>query len=186
MGSVVGLEPTKPIRAVMRSATAARACATASVPCALHHLPGDAFGGRPDVGLVAPTIVEHPLVAPLVAVLLEQRRDESERRILGRERRLAGLEALDDRRRILDALALGRHHQRHQGQLGVFLELGLDRRRARDPVVRQVLETKVRTNLHRVRRELGAEDPVGHIQRLRFSQKNRPPTTSATITQKNA
>ena len=106
--------------------------------------------------------------------------------IFGRQRRLGGFEALDDGRRILDALAFRRHDQRHQRQLGVFLELGLDRGRARDPVVRQVLETEVRANLHRVRRELGAEDPVGHIQRLRFSQKNNPPTTTTTITQKNA
>ena len=32
--SVVAFEPTNPSRPIMRSATAARACATASVPCA--------------------------------------------------------------------------------------------------------------------------------------------------------
>ena len=33
-GSVCWFDPTKPSRPVMRSATAARACATARVPCA--------------------------------------------------------------------------------------------------------------------------------------------------------
>ena len=155
------------------------------------HLQRDALGSGPAIGLIGPAIMEHPLVAPLVAVFLQQRGNEGERRIGGNDRGFGMriLEALDDRRGILHAFALRRHDQRHQGKLGVFLEFGLVGRRARQPIVRDVLVAEIRAHLHRVRRQLRAEDAIrgGHqIQRLRRNHRRRPTTMTMTRNQKNA
>ena len=129
-----------------------------------HHLLGDALGRRPGVGLKAPAVMEHPFVAPLVAILLEERGDEGERRIVGNYRRLGarGLEALEDRCGILDAFALWRYDQRDERQPGVFLKLRLDRGRPRNPFMADTLVAKEGPHLHRIRRQFRAEDPVGH------------------------
>jgi hypothetical protein len=85
--------------------------------------------------------VEHRLVAPLVAVLLEKGGDERQGRVGGMDRGLGveGLEMVDDRSRVLQALALGRDDERNQGELGVLVELRLVVGVADDPLVRDLL-----------------------------------------------
>ncbi len=159
-------------------------------PLPARHLQRDAFGRRPAVGLVVPAVVEHRLVQPLVAIFLEQRRDEGDCRIVGHDRWLARgrLEMLDDRRRVLNARTVRRDDQRDQRQLGVLLEIRLIGRRARQPVVRQSLVAEIRPHLHRIGREFRSEEaePVAHSQRFRRSHQNRPPTMTTTRNQKKA
>ena len=121
--------------------------------------------------LARPAVVEHPLVAPLVAELLEQRRHERGGRLARMDRRLRELrlEALEDRRRILDGLVLRRHGERHQRQLGVALELGLRRRRPHDPRVRDALVAEDERSSPSGR-QLDAEDAIDDMGGTPFAR----------------
>ena len=70
-----------------------------------------------------PTIVEHPLISPLVTKLFNQLRQKFERRIVRVNRRCGYLsfKAFYNRRRILQSLAIWRCQSRHDGQSRIFL-----------------------------------------------------------------
>ena len=71
---------------------------------------------------------------------------------------------LDDRRGILDAFVVGRDDQRHQRQLLVFLVFAVGVETARNPSMRNSFVTEIRTDFHRVGRELDAVNAIfaGH------------------------
>ena len=126
-----------------------------------------ALGDAPRAGLLVrgpgPAVVEHPLVAPLVAELLEQDGNEGSRgirRVDGGFGEL-GLHRLDDRRRVLHAAVVRRNDERHQGQPGVATELVLVGWAPPDPLVGDSLVAEVGAHLDRVGREIAAEDSVG-------------------------
>ena len=159
-----------------------------------HHLLGDAFGGRPGIRLVAPAIVEHPLVAPLVAVFLEQCGNEGECGIVGHDRGLAppGLEALDDGRGILHALGFPSGASPPAAPAAAWRISGTrPGRRASAGSTRAAGPCSGSRNApspNRARapsRRSDGRSRRGQIQRLRFSQMNRPPTMATTRTQKN-
>src|SRR5690606_34592906 len=148
IGAVPAFEPTKPTRPTMRSRTwAASARWRAS----------SASGS---MGRAGPAQVEHPLVAPFVTVLLEERGGEGRNGILGVDRRrgMAGLDRFDDRRAVLGGNALWIDHERDERQLREGAELRHAFAGAHDPAMRDALVAEIGADLDRIRRHLGAVD----------------------------
>src|SRR5439155_13024701 len=127
---------------------------------ARHRLARDPLGAGYLVGLVEPAEMKHRLVAPFVGILLDERRQERERRIRRMDRRLrmARFERFDDRGGVLHRGAVRREHERDQRQTGMALELFEGARVTHHPGVRDLLVAEVRAHLHRVGRELRAEE----------------------------
>ena len=127
-----------------------------------HRAAGNALRRRDLVRVVAPAVVEHVLVAPLVAVLLEERGEEGKHRVFGLGRRLRKgcLEPLHDRRGVLDARALWRDDQRHERQPRMGVVFGPVLGRARQPVMRDALVAEPAADLHRIGRKLRTENAI--------------------------
>ena len=121
-----------------------------------------------------PAKVEHPLVAPLVAELLEERRNEGGDGLVGvdRRRREALFHRLDDGGGVLDAGVVRGHHQRHEGEAGVLGE-EVAGGGAVHPLVVDVLVAEVRAHLDRIGRLLRTDHPIAirHAKLPRRSKK---------------
>ena len=108
-----------------------------------------------------PAVVEHQLVAPFVAIFLDQRGEEAQGRVFGMDRRLGirGFQRLDDGRRILERASSG------------VMTSGISGSRARasnssvlrplQPAVREPLVAEPGPHLDRIGRHLVAEDHEG-------------------------
>ena len=122
----------------------------------------DTLGSRSLIGVACPTVLKYPLVAPFVTELFDQLREKTKCPVIGVNGWLghASLHRLDNRRRVLHSLIFRRHDERNYRQLRVLLVLGHRIRVALNPLVRDSLVAKVRTNLYRIRRDPPAENPV--------------------------
>src|ERR1700737_3021684 len=122
----------------------------------------DAAGRADLVDIARPAVVEHPFVAPLVAEFLDQCGNEVSYAVIGSDRRLRIklLHRVDDRRRVLNADALGRNHQGDDRHPGMLLVFRLACRIPQNPLMRNAFVAKIGAHLDRVGRHLGPEDAI--------------------------
>ena len=130
------------------------------------HRGRDSPGRTQSIFFTRPAQMKHPLVAPLVAELLEQEGHEIRNRIarLGRMIREEFLHRLHDRCRILHALIIRSDDQGYDRNLRVFLIVGHRVGIANDPLMRNLLVPEIRTDLDREGREFHSKNAIdlGH------------------------
>ena len=122
-----------------------------------------------------PTIVEHPLISPLVTKLFNQLRQKFERRIVRVNRRCGYLsfKAFYNWRRILQSLPIRRYQSGYDGQsriLLVFLCIGS----AEKPLMGNIFIPKVGPHLERVRRHFRTKNSIRTRHRSSHRQTCKP------------
>ena len=125
--------------------------------------------GRGDlIDVPGPAVVKHPFVAPFVAELFDQGGDKPRDGFVRMDRRLRVklLDSVDNRGGILDANAVGSHHQRDDRHFGIFLEFRLACRIAQHPLMRNSLVAEIRADFDGVGRHFGADDAISVRQIL--------------------
>ena len=115
------------------------------------------------VRLLAPALLEHALVQPLVPVILEDQGQGLRGPFfrLGWRIRIGRFQRGEDQRRILRRRVMRREEQRHCRRRRALAELRLVGHRAAHPVERDALVQERGSHLQRVGRSLGAEQAVG-------------------------
>ena len=128
----------------------------------IHHL-HDPLRRRALIIKIGPAIMKHRLVDPLVGIILNHRRQIGQRLILWPDAglRVLSLQPFNDRGGILQRKVVRPHQHWDQRQAGELGELGLARRRPRDPAVLDPFEAHIIAHLDRIGRQISAKQAIG-------------------------